>query len=792
MSRSALLVLVVCIAACAGVSSASADGCLVVANGTTVCCLAIDTLTPQWCSDVGFPIGTVGVMPAPQRPIVLVGAADGAHSAAFDCVTGAHLWTFDGAGLHTLASDIYGRYYTDTARYPYGPPNLGGGPDPDILLLSPGTSPWTTYLVDAGTGAVICQWDVLPDGTRGFQFLPTASGGYDIVFSSESANMLRVNGADCSDIVWSRALHRRWGAPVPDVNGDGQPDFFAEPSYYDETVHMLNGADGTDLWTTSYCAFDVIGGVVIQDALGCGVIASAQLSCAGGVRRYRCDDGSVVWDGSTMYNNNTLVGLLPRGDGMTVVSGWRFQNEAIGLDSATGVALWDNIPISDGDYVGIGVSDLTGDGNDDFLALSEGFFRLYDGVTGTEQTWFAPIPGTAAAYVSTASSGCTVYKLGGVFPATGCTSLGFLNGGDTLFARDTWSTYDTGYSFYDTATREYLGECHVPGTVWAGATSADDAHIWTSRYYGGYVTEISPTDCAWGCDLNVGSWTDDVMFDNARHYLWVGENDPGNGAIGSVRVVDTGSCSVMATVPLNGEPGHFAKAAGDDFFYITTRNSGTERLYKIDGTTWAVAGTLDLPGIRDAGLSIAPDGTRAYVPNISAGFIYVVDTASMTVFASWPVESEPGASSWGFYVEPQGLYAILLSGGTEIGVFSLAHQTVIQRINVGGTIEFGKNRPLWSADGSTAYLPLSSLSGVYTLVRSSSAGDPCVRLGDLNCDGGVDFGDINPFVMYLSQYGVWRNTYPDCDPLVGDINGDGTYPSFEDINPFVALLTRDR
>jgi hypothetical protein len=36
-----------------------------------------------------------------------------------------------------------------------------------------------------------------------------------------------------------------------------------------------------------------------------------------------------------------------------------------------------------------------------------------------------------------------------------------------------------------------------------------------------------------------------------------------------------------------------------------------------------------------------------------------------------------------------------------------------------------------------------------------------------------------------------RATYPGCDPLNGDINGDGTYGqlSFGDINPFVTLLT---
>ena len=60
---------------------------------------------------------------------------------------------------------------------------------------------------------------------------------------------------------------------------------------------------------------------------------------------------------------------------------------------------------------------------------------------------------------------------------------------------------------------------------------------------------------------------------------------------------------------------------------------------------------------------------------------------------------------------------------------------------------------------------------------------------DLNCDGSVNFKDINPFVMYLSSFSVWQTAYPDCLPQVGDINQDGSYPSFKDINPFVALLS---
>jgi hypothetical protein len=65
------------------------------------------------------------------------------------------------------------------------------------------------------------------------------------------------------------------------------------------------------------------------------------------------------------------------------------------------------------------------------------------------------------------------------------------------------------------------------------------------------------------------------------------------------------------------------------------------------------------------------------------------------------------------------------------------------------------------------------------------------RLGDLNCDGCVDFADINPFVTYLSNFDAWQLAFPCCDPLNGDIDQDGTFGqgSFGDINPFVQLLS---
>ncbi|MEW6197181.1 MAG: M1 family aminopeptidase [Planctomycetota bacterium] len=86
--------------------------------------------------------------------------------------------------------------------------------------------------------------------------------------------------------------------------------------------------------------------------------------------------------------------------------------------------------------------------------------------------------------------------------------------------------------------------------------------------------------------------------------------------------------------------------------------------------------------------------------------------------------------------------------------------------------------------------PLPSGNGI-------AGGNAVARLivtvaGDLNCDGVVSFGDINPFVLALSNWEIWKLTYPDCPEQNADIDGDGKYGGangFGDINPFVRLLT---
>jgi hypothetical protein len=60
-------------------------------------------------------------------------------------------------------------------------------------------------------------------------------------------------------------------------------------------------------------------------------------------------------------------------------------------------------------------------------------------------------------------------------------------------------------------------------------------------------------------------------------------------------------------------------------------------------------------------------------------------------------------------------------------------------------------------------------------------------LGDLNCDSTVNFADINPFVLALTDPDEYARRYPACDIRAGDVNDDGAV-DFGDINPFVELL----
>jgi hypothetical protein len=61
--------------------------------------------------------------------------------------------------------------------------------------------------------------------------------------------------------------------------------------------------------------------------------------------------------------------------------------------------------------------------------------------------------------------------------------------------------------------------------------------------------------------------------------------------------------------------------------------------------------------------------------------------------------------------------------------------------------------------------------------------------GDVNCDGAINYGDINPFVLALQGSSAYEAQYPECVWLNADVDGNGLV-NYGDINAFVRLLAK--
>ena len=81
------------------------------------------------------------------------------------------------------------------------------------------------------------------------------------------------------------------------------------------------------------------------------------------------------------------------------------------------------------------------------------------------------------------------------------------------------------------------------------------------------------------------------------------------------------------------------------------------------------------------------------------------------------------------------------------------------------------------------------LEGDYRGDRTLCPGQPGVTC-DANCDGVVDFDDIDPFVLALMGEDSYLADFPGCLWVNADCNRDGTV-DFDDIDPFVACLGGD-
>lgn len=196
----------------------------------------------------------------------------------------------------------------------------------------------------------------------------------------------------------------------------------------------------------------------------------------------------------------------------------------------------------------------------------------------------------------------------------------------------------------------------------------------------------------------------------------------------------------------------------------------------------------------------SPDGTLCYVTGAAAGSsagTYDLDggpSRLMTPVLDLAAYPEATVSYWRWYhISTEWNDELLVQVSNNNG----GSWTTVESIN---------DRATWTrASWRVAdYVPVTSQVRVRFVVDDSPNDSlvealvddfvvqafECVDVfvaGDLNCDGVVDFDDINPFVIALSGEAAYYAAYPDCNWYNADCNEDGAV-DFDDINPFVNMI----
>lgn len=106
-----------------------------------------------------------------------------------------------------------------------------------------------------------------------------------------------------------------------------------------------------------------------------------------------------------------------------------------------------------------------------------------------------------------------------------------------------------------------------------------------------------------------------------------------------------------------------------------------------------------------------------------------------------------------------------------------------------GTYKFYLANALANTLDSVSTPPNFSPVSAATVVATDSitiAGPDNLK-GDMNCSGGVDAFDIDPFILALLNPAQYAIDYPACDVSMADINNSGAVDAF-DIDPFIACV----
>lgn len=128
---------------------------------------------------------------------------------------------------------------------------------------------------------------------------------------------------------------------------------------------------------------------------------------------------------------------------------------------------------------------------------------------------------------------------------------------------------------------------------------------------------------------------------------------------GSISVIDGGSLSVVATIPVGRRPRGIGVSRNGGELYVAVGDDN--RIEVVDIASRTVAGSLP-SGVDPETFALHPDGRRLYVANENDNLVSVVDVAEARIVAEVPVGVEPE----GMAVSPEGRVVVNTSETTSM------------------------------------------------------------------------------------------------------------------------------
>ncbi len=310
----------------------------------------------------------------------------------------------------------------------------------------------------------------------------------------------------------------------------------------------------------------------------------------------------------------------------------------------------------------------------------------------------------------------------------------------------------------------FLGSYATPGNAGVVAVSGTTAYV-ADEESGLQIVDVSdPTDPAFITSYG-GTDVVDVVVAGAVAYVADGPR------MRTLDVSDPATPTPLGSLLVSGDSVRAITLAGKTA-YLAAGSAGLQICDVSDPNSPDLLGTSDAP---DNAVDVAVVGTTAYVVNTDDALrLDIIDVADPNAPALLGTLDLPtwawGVTAVGSTVYVAGTYSGLL-------VIDASDPTSPFLLDSYDTSGFAK---AVAVVGTTAYLAAGNAGlEIVHVADPCSVGCP----GDANCDGQIDFGDINAFVAALVE-----GTYCDGTGATADVDQNGSV-GFEDINPFVNLLT---